>query len=104
MRKIIPFAIAAIFALGGCASGGGEATSATQADASSAITAAEQENTNAKKLGHEWRDTGKLLKKAKAALKGGKFDDAVKLANKAKRQASNAIAQAEAQKNAGPMY
>ena len=102
MRKIIPFAIAAAFALGACASDGG--TSATKGDASSAIIAAEHENSRAKKKGFEWRDTGKLIKKAKEAEKAGDFGKAVKLANKAKNQASNAIAQAEAQKNAGPNY
>lgn len=102
MRKIIPFAIAAALSLGACASDGG--TSATEADASSAIMAAESEQKLAKKAGYEWRDTGKMLKKAKAAMKDGDFDKATKLANKAKRQSTNALAQAEEQKNAGPNY
>jgi hypothetical protein len=102
MRKIIPFAIAAAFALGACASGGG--ASHSQGDAASAITAAEHENSRAQKKGFEWRDTGKLIKKAKEAQKAGDFDKAVKLANQAKNQASNALAQADAQKNAGPNY
>ena len=102
MRKIIPFAIAAALALGACTMGGG--TSSTQADASSAITAAEHETKRAKSKGFEWRDTGKIIKKAKKAMKEGDFDTAVKLANKAKRQSSSALAQAEAQKNAGPNY
>ena len=102
MRKIIPFAIAAALALGACASDGG--TSATKADASSAIVAAEHEQSRAKKKGFEWRDTGKMIKKAKKAMKDGEFYKAVKLANKAKRQSTSALAQAEAQKNAGPNY
>ena len=102
MRKIIPFAIAAAFALGACASGGG--SSHTKGDAASAITAAEHETNRAKKKGYTWRDTGKLIKKAKKAMKAEDFDKAVKLANQAKRQSSNALAQAESQKNAGPNY
>ena len=34
----------------------------------------------------EWRDTGKFIKKAKAALKDGKYEKAIKLAKKAKRE------------------
>ena len=37
-------------------------------------------------------------------LLSGDFDKAVKLADMAKRQSTNALAQAEAQKNAGPNY
>jgi hypothetical protein len=104
MRKIIPFAFIAAFALGlgACASGGG--TEYTKGDAASAITAAEHETARAKKKGYEWRDTGKLLKKAKKAMKEENYAEAVKMANKAKRQSSNALAQAEAQANAGPNY
>ena len=104
MKKVIPFAIAAAFALGACGTGGGGAgsSSATQIDASGAITAAEHEQKRAKGKGYEWRDTGKIIKKAKAAMKDGNFDEAVKLENKAKRQSANALAQYEQQKNAGP--
>ena len=42
---------------------------------------------------YAWRDTGKLIKKAKKALKAGKDADAIKLANKAKKQAEDAVAQ-----------
>jgi len=103
MRKIIPFAIAAVIALGGCASGGSD-SSATKGDASSAIIAAEHETKRAKSKGYEWRDTGKMIKKAKKAMKEGDFGKAVKLANKAKRQSTSALAQYEEQKNAGPQY
>jgi hypothetical protein len=109
MKKLIPFVIAAGLALGGCASGGDTSSSATASgnmssakDATSAIMAAEQELTKAAAAGNEWRDTGSIIAKAKAAEKAGKFDDAVKLAGVAKRQSENALAQAEAQKNAGP--
>ncbi|MGD8926653.1 MAG: DUF4398 domain-containing protein [Thioalkalispiraceae bacterium] len=101
MRKIIPFAIAAAFALGACASGG---PSYNKNDAASAITAAEHELDRAKAKTYEWRDTGKMIKKAKSAMKDGDFDKAVKLANKAKRQSTHALAQYEEQKNVKPRY
>ena len=106
MKKFIPFAIAGALALGACASGGGAggegSSSVNDKDAATAILAAEHEQSRAKAKGFEWRDTEKLIKEAQKAAKEGKFDDAVKLANKAKNQSTNAIAQAEEQKNAGP--
>ena len=106
MKKFIPFAIAGAFALGACASSGGTggegSSSVNDKDAATAILAAEHEQSRAKAKGFEWRDTEKLIKEAQKAAKEGKFDDAVKLANKAKNQSTNAIAQAEEQKNAGP--
>ena len=105
MKKFIPFAIAAGLALGGCASGGGGMSSSAaynDKDAASAIMAAEHELTRASAKGNAWRDTGKIIEKAKAAEKAGKYDEAVKLADAAKRQSENALAQYEAQKNAGP--
>ena len=105
MKILIPFAIAASLALGGCASGGGASSASyNDKDAASAIMAAEHETLRAKAKGNEWRDTQKLIDSAKAAAKEGKFDEAVKLAEKAKRQSTHAIAQAEAQKDAGPKY
>ena len=108
MKKLIPFAVAAGLALGGCASSGGgsNASSSSAAyndkDAASAIMAAEHELTRAIAAENAWRDTAGIIKKAKAAEKAGKFDEAVKLAGVAKRQSDNALAQAEEQKNAGP--
>ena len=74
----------------------------TKNDAKGAIVAAEHQTKRAAKKFFEWRDTGKLIKKAKKALKKGDFDKAVKLANKAKAQSSNALDQAREQANAGP--
>jgi len=105
MKILIPFAIAGAFALGACASGGGAeggSTSANAKDAESAIMAAEHELKRAKAAGNEWRDTGKIIKEAEKSAKDGDFEKAVKLANKAKQQSTNALAQAEEQKNAGP--
>jgi len=71
-------------------------------DANMAIQAAMKANGKAKKMYVEWRDTGKVLKKARKAKSKGDFDEAVKLAGKAERQAINAVAQANAQKNLKP--
>ena len=103
MKKVIPFALAAAFALGACGTGGG-GTDITKGDAASAITAAEHEKKRAKGKGYEWRDTGKMIKKAKKAMKAGDFAKAVKMANKAKTQSSNALKQYAEQKDAGPKY
>ncbi len=64
-----------------------------QEDAAAAIAAAKQANAKAKAEEYEWRDTGKLIKQAEKAMADGKYDEAVKLANKARRQAENAVKQ-----------
>ena len=65
----------------------------TKAEADAAIATAVKLNNKTKKVYYEWRDTGKLIKKAKKASKKGDFDKAVKLANKAERQANYALEQ-----------
>ena len=45
------------------------------------------------KLGAEWRDTGKTLKKAKAEAEAGNLKNAMKLVAKAHEEADDAIAQ-----------
>ncbi len=74
----------------GCASTTEEVT---QEDAAAAIAAAKQANEKARAEEYEWRDTGKLIKQAEKAMADGKYDEAVKLANKARRQAENAVKQ-----------
>lgn len=57
----------------------------------------------AKSANYEWRDTGKLVKKAEKLNAEGKVDDALKTLAKAKEQAVLAVAQAKQQANvAGP--
>lgn len=74
---------------------------ATTDDASEEVTAAQAiadakaANAEAKALNYEWRDTGKLIAKAEKALEAGNDEEAIKLANKAKEQATIAVAQAE---------
>ncbi len=64
-----------------------------QGNAASAIAAAEKAYKIALDEMYAWRDTGKIIKKAKKALKAGDDAKAIKLANKAKRQAEDAVAQ-----------
>ena len=45
-----------------------------------------------------------IIKKAKKAMKKGDFDKAVKLANQAKKQSSDALAQYADQKDAANMH
>lgn len=100
MKTIIKLAIASALALSlaACTS----APTKSLDDANMAIKSAIKANGKAKKMYVEWRDTGKLLKKARKAKGKGDFDKAVKLAGKAERQAKNAVAQAKAQKNVKP--
>lgn len=98
MKKFIPFLIATALVLSAC----GVQQKHNKNDASAAIMAASQANKKAKKVEFEWRNTGKLIKKAKAAAKEGEFDKAVKLANKAKKQAQMAMLQYKASKKTRP--
>lgn len=71
--------------------------------ASAAIATAEKSRKAAAKVGYEWRDTAKIIKKAKAAVKKKNYKKAIKLANTAKKQGDDAVAQYKIQKNAGLM-
>ncbi|MCU7956572.1 MAG: SoxXA-binding protein, partial [gamma proteobacterium symbiont of Bathyaustriella thionipta] len=51
-----------------------------------AIAKADTSRKHAASVKGEWRDTGKLIKQAKAALAAGELDKATKLARKAERQ------------------
>lgn len=100
MKTIIKLAAASVIALSlvACQS----APTKSLNDANMALKSATKANGAAKKIYVEWRDTGKLLKKARKAKSKGDFDAAVKLAGKAERQAKNAIAQAKSQRNVKP--
>ncbi len=71
---------------------------ASESMAKKAIEKADTSRKHAASIGGEWRDTGKLIKKAKTALKAGDFDKAIKLAGKAERQGSYGYEQAISQK------
>jgi len=89
--------------LSGCASTGSSGSSAaSQESYNAAVAAAKSSIKTAKKAHYEWRDSGKILKKADKAAKSGDFEKATKLANKAKRQGELALVQSKAQANAGP--
>jgi len=96
---MITLMAAVVLTLTACASSG---PTHTANDAKGAIAAAEHQTKRAAKKFYEWRDTKKLIKKAKKALKKKDYDRAVKLANKAKAQSSMALQQAKEQANAGP--
>lgn len=70
---------------------------ADSAEAQKSIDIAVAAQKKAASVEGEWRDTGKIIKKAKLAQKKGDFDEAVKLANKAARQGKHGYEQATAQ-------
>ncbi|VAW67180.1 hypothetical protein MNBD_GAMMA09-3042 [hydrothermal vent metagenome] len=76
----------------GCASTPDEG-GATQAQAEQAIADAKATNAQAKNMGAEWRDTAKIIGSAEAALAESDYAKAIELANKAQRQAENAMKQ-----------
>lgn len=51
----------------------------------------------AAKAGYEWRDTKKLLRQARKLAEKGKLEEAIALANRAKRQGELGLVQAEEQ-------
>jgi len=74
-------------------------------DFNAAIEKAEKARKKAASVKGEWRDTGKIIKKAKAAAKKGDYGKAMHLANNAYRQGELGYQQALDQKNAGfPSY
>jgi len=81
----------------GCSSTSQEGACTPQ-QAKDAIAAAKAANERAKAVHNEWRDTGKIIKEAEKAEADGKCEDAVNLANKARRQAENAVAQEESER------
>ena len=70
---------------------------ATFVDAYNAAVAARKA---AAKAGYEWRDTRKLLREARKLAEQGKLEQAIALANRAKRQGELGLAQAEEQEAA----
>ena len=77
---------------------------AAAGSAEDAIGAAKAAQKDAKAVGFEWRDMGKMIKKAEEAAKEGKADKAIKLANEVVQQSKEAFKQAEVAKVAGPLF
>jgi len=73
------------------------AIAADKKAAQAAIDKADSNRKHAASVGGEWRDTGKIIKKAQAALKSGEFDKAIKLARKAELQGNYGYDQAVSQ-------
>ncbi|WP_303900957.1 LysM peptidoglycan-binding domain-containing protein [Thiohalomonas denitrificans] len=65
----------------------------TVAEAQAAIDAAHAAVEEAQAAGAVWRDSADMVKEAEAALADGDTTNAVELANRARRQAENALAQ-----------
>ncbi|KAG1707707.1 UDP-glucose 6-dehydrogenase [Nymphon striatum] len=72
--------------------------------AASAIKAAKDAQAASKKIGFEWRDMGKMIKKAEKLAKEGKADKAIKIANTVVKHAESAKIQAETAKSAAPTF
>lgn len=93
IMKMLKFSslIAIVFSVAiGCTS-----TSETGGEqaAKDAIAAAKDAYARADSSGAAWRDTEKMIKDAEKLLSEGKYDEATALANKAREQAEDAIAQ-----------
>jgi len=76
-----------------------EAESVKFMDAKVAIEKAETARLEAKKRGFEWNTTSKLIGKARDAEKNGDQITAIKLAEKALKEAENSIKQADYAEN-----
>lgn len=70
---------------------------AADMDAERAIAAAKKAQQQAGSVGGEWRDTGKLIKKAEKLLKEGKAEEAQKIAEEAEAQGMLGYMQATSQ-------
>ena len=70
---------------------------ASKSDAETACSAAEGARVAAAKVKMEWTTTGKLIKKANAAIGDGDFAKAIKLCKKAKFEGDAAVEQARSE-------
>lgn len=70
---------------------------AGEMNAEAAIAAAKEAQKQANSVGGEWRDTGKMIKKAEKLLKEGKTKEAAKLAQEAEAQGMLGYMQATSQ-------
>ena len=91
--RLFSVALLSLGLITGCAS----TDEAAGVSAEQAIADAKAANAEAKAANYEWRDTGKMIKQAEEKLAAGDDDAAIALANKAKKQANIAVAQADAE-------
>jgi len=97
MKKIALIAAAACMAV----SGATFAKAPSKKDTSAAVQAAVKSVEAAKAVRGEWRDSYKILGKAKKAYRKGDMAKAMKLAKQVQRQGKMGKAQALAEANAG---
>jgi len=79
-------------------------TAAVAGGSKDAIAAAKKAQKEAAALGFEWRDMGKMIKKAEALAKEGKDKKATKIANVVAGEIVAIRKQAEVAKTAGPHF
>ncbi len=79
-------------------------TPAMASDTQKAIEAARSAQKEAKAVGFEWRDMGKMIKKAEKLAKAGKDKKAIKVANTVVMHGKEALKQAALAKTAGPSF
>ncbi|MCP4764671.1 MAG: SoxXA-binding protein [Gammaproteobacteria bacterium] len=94
-RSLKTLLLAATFAI--CSGAGLATVNAADMSPEAAIAAAKEAKKQAASVGGEWRDTGKMIKKAEALLKAGKTDEATKMAEKAEAQGMLGYMQATSQ-------
>lgn len=90
--RLLSVALLSLGLITGCAS---TDEASDEMTAEQAIADAKAANAEAKAVNYEWRDTGKMIKKAEEKLAAGDDAGAIALANKAKAQAETAVAQAD---------
>ena len=95
MRKISY--IAAVMGASLFVASAGTTLAADEKSFNAAYEAADSARKKAASMNYEWRDTGKMLKKAKEAADKGDYETAEKLAKKAEMQGEMAVAQANEQ-------
>jgi len=79
-------------------------TSVMAGGAADAIKAAKEAQKAAAAAGFEWRDMGKMIKKAEKLAKEGKGKKATKIANAVVMHGKAALKQAALAKTAGPRF
>jgi len=92
LKTLLLTASVAVFSSGYLAT-----VSAADMSAEASIAAAKEARKQAKSVGGEWRDTGKMIKKAQRLLKEGKAKEAAKIAQEAEAQGMLGYMQATSQ-------
>ena len=93
--KVVSTLILSLWLVNGCAEKATKSASAASPEATAAIAAANGAIKKAKANNWIWRDTEKFSKQAQEAADKGDNATAIKLANKAKAQAEDAVKQYE---------